>query len=127
MLNAKYSIPSWILNSIGFATSILLLVALSDPNAPGVKEFLAALPIINPYVWSGSLLVASVVKYIGMGLDLDRWVRYGSLLAVVMWVFGIIAFSVSGNAASVVILAAPLVLFNVYLFLSVALRDKDRT
>ena len=124
ILNSRFSVASWILNGIGLASGLLLLSILYGPVDNETLRFMAALPFLNAYVWTYALIATAITKLVGMAFGLDRVVHWGAFTAFVLWIFGLTAFIAIGNTATVVLIAAPLVLFNIYLFLATSFRDR---
>ena len=124
VLNSRYSVAAWILNGIGLASGLLVLSILNGPADSDTLRFVAALPILNVYVWTYALIATALTKFVGMAFGLDRVVHWGAFAAFVLWIFGCAAFVAVGNTATVVLIAAPLVLFNIYLFLATSFRDR---
>lgn len=123
VINSRFSAASWILNGIGLASGLFLLLVLNGPADADTLRFVAALPVLNVYVWTYALIATALTKFVGMAFGLDRVVHWGSFAAFVLWIFGCAAFIATGNTATVVLIAAPLILFNIYLFLATSFRD----
>jgi hypothetical protein len=103
----------------------LLLLITHSGSDPETAKFLAELPL-NGFAWTIGLIVTGIVKMLGMAFHKDKAVWWGSLVAFCLWVFGLITFCIVGNAATVILLIIPIMVFNAYLFLSVAIRDCDQ-
>jgi hypothetical protein len=110
---------------VSTATAIIMLVTIIDGSSPGLSEFLSALPV-NGFIWSGALIITGFTKIYGMAFRKDGVVAYGSFIAFCLWVFGAIAFLLSGNAINVIILILPLMVFNAFLFLGALLREESQ-
>jgi len=126
IINARYSVSSWlwIIVSTISASMMLILIATGDNN-PEMAEFLSKLPL-NGYLWAGGLVVTGLFKMFGMAFHKDRAVSWGALIAFCLWVFGLLTFIFIGNAATVILLILPIMIFNAYLFLGATLRDGPR-
>ena len=124
MLNAKYSVSSWLWVIISTITAVFLFVAINGgANANEIQTFLVAMPLDEAF-WSFLLIVTGLFKMYGMARDSRTAVGIGSFVAFCLWVFGLIAFITVGNSATVVLLILPIMIFNAYLFLGVAFRER---
>mgnify|MGYP003296169473 CR=1 FL=1 len=112
---------SWLWIIVSTLAAITMFVQLGD-HSPDVVEFLSTLPL-NGYAWTGGLIITGFMKMFGMAFHKDRIVWLGSLIAFCLWVFGLLTFILLGNAVTVILLIAPILIFNAYLFLSVTLRE----
>lgn len=127
ILNARYSVSAWLWILVSTATAIVMfiLIASGEGATPGLREFLSVLPV-NGYFWSGGLIITGITKIYGMATGKERAVVYGSFFAFCLWVFGAIAFLLSGNAVSVILLILPFMIFNAFLFLGALLREESQ-
>lgn len=122
VLNAEFSVSSWILASIWLVASVVLFVQITDPSTPGLTEFHNAMPVINEIFWAGAMVVSSITLMLGMAKHWTSFIRYGSMAGFVLWVFGATAFILLGQGTTIAILVAPLMLFLAYMFLAALLR-----
>jgi hypothetical protein len=125
MLNARYSISSWLWVAVSTVTAFVMLLIIQSGTEQGIDEFLAALPF-NGIVWTLLLVLAGLTTAVGMAANWQSAVGVGSFISFCLWVFGSISFVAVGSGTTVVVLTAPLMVFFAYLFLGVALRDRPQ-
>lgn len=125
MLNARYSISSWLWVAVSTVTAFVMLLIIQSGTEQGVDEFLNALPF-NGIVWTLLLVLAGLTTAVGMAANWQSAVGVGSFTSFCLWVFGSISFVTVGSGTTVVVLTAPLMVFFAYLFLGVALRDRSQ-
>lgn len=119
IVNAKYSVPTWLwnLSSTAFAT-IVLLYTIFSPDA--LDDFTSAL-VLNGTLWSAMLLIACILVGIGMARDRDGLVRLGAMVAFCLWIFGTIGFAGIGGA-NIIIFSAPIMVYYAYIYIASYLR-----
>ena len=118
IINARYSVSSWLWILVSTATAAILLIIIATDQSPEVVDFLSKLPL-NGFLWAGGLLISGLVKIYGMAFSKDLIVARGAMLAFCLWVFGLL----TGNAVTVILLILPIMIFNAYMFLGATLRD----
>jgi hypothetical protein len=123
IINARYSVSSWLWILVSTASAIILLLLISSqPHDPDTAEFLSKLPL-NGYAWTVGLTITGFVKMFGMAFHKDKAVAYGAFFAFCLWVFGFLTFIFVGNTITVILLILPIMVFNAYLFLGATLRE----
>lgn len=125
VIDAEYSVSSWLWIIVSTITAAFLLFLIIQGTAPGLDVFLQALPFEGG-IWSGLLLVTGLVKMYGMAWKNKTAIRYGSLVAVGLWAFGAVTFVLIGQAQTVFLLIAPIMVFNIYLFLTSSFRTNKQ-
>lgn len=124
IINARYSVSSWLWIIVSTFAAVIMLLQLMG-GSPEAVEFLSNLPL-NGYLWTGGLILTGLFKMFGMAFHKDWAVSWGSFVAFCLWVFGMITFIILGNAVTVVLLIAPIMVFNAYLFLGATLRERPQ-
>ena len=122
LVNAKYSVSSWLWVVVSFFAALIMLLQLLS-NTPGTLEFGQNLFLFNPIVWVILLLLSSIVKMVGMAMRNLRIVGWGAFWAFVLWVFGVTAFLATGGVTTVILLVTPIIIFNAWLFIGTRVRE----
>lgn len=124
LVNAKYSLPSWLwaLASTAFAAVILMYLVV---NPALVAEFVAPLPF-HGWAWAILLAFGGVLAMFGMALDKPKFVRIGSFLSFCMWIFGAITLYISGGIGNIIIFAGPMLIYWAYKYLASYVREFPR-
>ena len=122
IVNAKYSVSSWLWVIVSFVAGVIMLLQFLS-NVPGVAEFSSNLILFNPLVWVCLILISSIIKMAGMALRNANIVAFGAFWAFVLWVFGITAFLAIDGFTTVILLVAPIVVFNAWLFIGTRVRE----
>lgn len=122
-LNARVSLPSWMLalSSAGIAFIILFYFAT---NPVGLGAFGTALAF-NGVIWT--LLLCAGTSATILGLIWARFrllLRWGAFLSFAMWIFGGLAFILAGQAVTTFIVVLPWLLFYAYVYLASFFRDE---
>jgi hypothetical protein len=123
ILNARYSVSSWLWIIVSTVSAAILLLMIIG-GGPEVQDLLAHLPL-NGYFWAGGLVATGLIKMYGMATGHEVAVKWGSFVAFLLWVFGLLTFIFIGNAVTVILLILPIMIFNAYLFLGVTLRENN--
>jgi hypothetical protein len=101
---------------------IALALLIFSPE--GLGPFGDALPF-DGFMWAPLLVVATTATVIGLIWQRrERFLRYGAFVSFLMWVLGGIAFVLSGEVISLVIIALPWLLFYAYVYLASHFRDQ---
>ena len=123
MLNARISVPSWMLalSSAGLAWAALILLLF---GSIGLGTFGAALPFTG-FIWVPLLLLGTNATVFGMLFQrAHKALVYGSFLSFAMWIFGAIAFIASGQALTAGVVVLPWLIFYAYIYLASFFRDE---
>jgi hypothetical protein len=124
LVNAKYSVPSWLWALASTSVGLLILFyAITNPVL--IAEFVKPLPF-EGFVWGSLLGGAGVVAMLGMGLDKARLVRIGSFLSFCMWIFGAVSFYAAGGIGNIIIFAGPMLIYWAYKYLASYVREFPR-
>src|SRR6478752_1093294 len=115
LLNARYSISSWLWVSVSTITAFILMLLIQAGTEKGLDQFLASLPF-NGVLWSLLLVLAGLTTAVGMAAGWQSAVGVGAFASFCLWVFGAISFATVGAGTTVIILIAPLMIFFAYLF-----------
>lgn len=126
IIEAKYSISSWLWAFVSTATGLVFAAAIKDGTGEGLDDFLKVLPVIDPLLWASLIAVTGVVLMLGMLIDSDIMVGISAFTSFVLWVFGALAFVLLGSVATLVILIIPFLLFFAYIFVATFVRDNNR-
>jgi hypothetical protein len=124
IVNAKYSVPSWLWVMASIAVGIVIfLYGLSDPSL--IREFTDPLPF-NGLVWGGGVALSGVLAGVGMATDATWVVRLGAFVSFSLWIFGAISFYLSGGIANVIIFGGPMLVFWAYKYVASYVREFPR-
>lgn len=123
IIEAKYSVSTWILNAISlFSSAILVLAAVQ--GGKDVDEFAQALPLINVNAWAFLLALSALGVIIGLIIDDRMTIAVASFVQFVLWVFGFFGFLFVGDSGTtIILLIIPFIVFYTYMFLAALLRD----
>lgn len=122
MLNARYSLPTWILVVMSIMTGITIgVIAISDP--PSATIFLEALPF-DGLVWGPLLAASGVTAVVGMIKHKNKIVRIGAFASFCLWVFGTFAFA-TASILNVLFLPIPMLVFWSYKYLASFVREEN--
>jgi hypothetical protein len=90
----------------------------------GLGPFGASL-LLGGYVWTILSAIGDTAVVIGLVRKrADHLLRWGSFLSFAMWIFGGLAFVLSGQAATTFIVVIPWLLFYAYTYLASFFRDE---
>lgn len=121
IVNAKYTVPTWLWNISSTAlAAVVLLWSLTNPSAD-LDAFTSSL-ILNGVLWSALLVFGGILAGIGMAANIPWFVRTGAMLNFCMWIFGTIAFAGAGGV-NVIIFSLPVLIYYAYLYLASFLRN----
>lgn len=121
-LNARVSLPSWMLalSSMGIAYIAAALMLFG----PGLEEFGKGLPF-EGYMWTPLLCIGTTATVIGLAFVKRVFLlKYGAFLSFLMWIFGGIAFATTGQMITAIIVALPWLIFYAYVYLASFFRDE---
>ena len=125
LINARYSLPSWLWVFVSaFVGAAVSAYALLDPDGEA-KPFLDALPFYGK-LWGPLLVLFALCSVIGMAKNSRRFVQVGSMGSFCLWIFGSIAFYITGGIVNTVLLAVPLLVFWAYKYLATYVREYTR-
>lgn len=121
LLNARVSIPSWMLAissaALGYIALFLLLFG-SGLGAFGEGLFLSG------GIWVPLEIIASTATIIGLIVKRATFfLRWGAFFSFILWVFGCISFAITGNIITSVVVVAPWLIFYAYVYLASFFRD----
>jgi len=123
LINARYSIPSWLwASSSALIGLIALLLSIFTPSVTAYFTDAVALGVL----WPPLILISSAVAMYGMATVKFRVVRYASFASFVLWIFGCTAFILTGGVISVMIFGGQILLFWAYKYLASYVRLEDR-
>lgn len=126
LINARYSLPAWLWVFMSFAIAVIVdYYAFAHPYDEEVQPFLQALPWEGK-VWAPLLTAAAVSSMIGMAGNRKWPLRVGAFLSFLLWIFGTIAFYITGAAFSIVLISAPMLIFWTYKYLATYVREFPR-
>lgn len=123
VLNARISVPSWMLalSSAGLAWIAAFLLLF---GTIGLGPFGVALPF-SGNLWVPLLLLGTNATVYGMvRRKANRALEWGSFLSFIMWVFGGVAFLGSGQAVTFFVVVCPWLIFYAYIYLASHFRDE---
>ena len=125
VINARYSIPTWLWVFASLALAVIVgIYALIDPDR--VAPFLNPLPF-DGWIWVPTLVIGSLLTMFGMARNMVKTIRVGAFFSFVMWIFGAISFGLTeGGFANVIIFAAPMLMVYAYIYLATYVRDFPR-
>lgn len=124
LVNAKYSVPSW-LWAIASTSLGALIIFYSFTNPALVAAFLAPLPF-HGWVWAPLLTLGGLAAMLGMAKDNSKLLRLGAFVSFLMWIFGTITFYISGGIGNVIIFAGPMLVYWGYKYLASYVREFSR-
>lgn len=121
-LNARVSLPSWMLALSSTALSLIAIGLILFGS--GLGTFGAAL-LFNGALWASLLAIGSTATVIGLIVK-RAWLllRWGAFLSFLMWIFGGLAFILSGQAITTFVVVLPWLLFYMYVYLASHFRDE---
>jgi len=122
VLNARYSISTWLWILVSLLAAIVMFLQLLA-GGPSVVAFLDSLPM-DGYLFTVGLIVTGLLKLYGMARDQVRLVKYGAFGAFLFWVFGLVTFLDQGQLTTIILLIIPILLVNSYLFLGATFRER---
>lgn len=125
VLNARYSVSSWLWVIVSTLAATFMFATIYTGNDAALAAFSEAMPIDERF-WVFMLVVTGLFKMYGMARDSRTAVAIGSFVAFCLWVFGLITFVILGSTQAVVLLILPILIFNAYLFLGVAFRERNQ-
>ena len=124
LVNAKYSVPSWLWaiasTSVG---ALVLLYSITNPAL--VAAFVAPLPF-HGWVWAPLLTFGGLCAMLGMAKDKSSLVRLGAFVSFLMWIFGALTFYASGGIGNIIIFAGPMLVYWAYKYLASYVREFTR-
>ena len=125
IVNARYSVPTWLWVVASTVAGVIILVgSLTLPAATlAADPFLSALPI-NGIVWGGLLTASGFVNMYGMARLKLRVVKWTAFICFCLWVFGVIAFWLTG-VANVALFAGPMLSFWAYKYIASHIREQN--
>ena len=123
LINARYSLPSWLwASSSAFIGLIALLLSIFSPSVTAYFTDAVALGVL----WPPFIFISSTLAMYGMATLKFRVVRYASFASFVLWIFGCTAFILTGGVISVMIFGGQILLFWAYKYLASYVRLEDR-
>ena len=123
VLNARISVPSWML---GLSSALLSWAVLFFMvfNPAEVAPLVAALPF-SGWIWVPFLVLGTTATIYGMmRYKALPWLKFGSFLSFIMWIFGGVAFWASGSALTFWVVVLPWMIFYAYTYLAAHFRDE---
>lgn len=120
-LNARVSLPSWMLAlssaALGYIALFLLL------NGTGLGTFGEGL-LFSAIVWVILEIIGSTATIVGLMVrKATLFLRWGAFLSFLMWIFGGVSFAVTGQAITAAVVVAPWLIFYAYVYLASFFRD----
>jgi len=93
-------------------------------NPLGLGTFGAALPF-SGWLWAPLLFLSTNTTIVGLIFTKRVFLlKYGSFASFLLWIFGALAFIVSGQALTAALVASPWMLFYAYAYLASHYRDE---
>lgn len=123
LLNARVSLPSWMLalSSAALAWAAMFLLFFT---AAGLGPFGAALPVTG-FLWTPLIFLATTATVVGLvWVRRINFLRYGAFGSFVLWIFGGVAFIASGQALTAGVVILPWLIFYAYIYLASFFRDE---
>lgn len=123
VINAKYSVPTWLLAIMSWLVAIIiLLIAMFDPAQ--AADFLDQLPA-GGFLWAPLLLASTSATMVGMARHWHSLVKNGAGVSFCLWIFGSVAFGVGTGIANVVAFCVPFLIYWFYLALAARFRERQ--
>lgn len=120
IITAKISLSTYIMASSSLALAIIGILSSQSEDLHN-SPFAKALPI-DELPWAALLFIGGALTLWGLRRKHNRAILIGAMLSFLMWVFAMIAFSITKNIDTVVVVALPHVIFSGYLYVAASLK-----